>query len=197
MDALIIFIKNPELGKVKTRIAKTAGDEKALAIYKELMRHTQKVSLGVEANRHLLYSENINFQDNWSNETFQKYLQPNTDLGGRMNHAFKNAFEENEKVIIIGSDCASLTTEIVQEAFEALEENDFVVGPTYDGGYYLLGMKRYSPTVFEEIEWSTETVFEKTIGKINSLKSKYFLMPILSDIDYEEDWEKYGWQIKS
>ena len=196
MQVLIIFVKNPELGKVKTRIAKTAGNERALQIYIELMKHTRKIALATDASRLLFYSQEINRADDWSNEDFQKHLQVETDLGGRMSAAFAEAFKSHDKVVIIGSDCASLTPKIVQEAFDALDKNDFVVGPTFDGGYYLLGMRNFQPSVFENVEWSTESVFPTTIERINALDASYHLTERLSDIDFEEDWEKYGWTIE-
>ena len=110
-----------------------------------------------------------------------------------MQVAFRNAFEINQKVVIVGSDCASLTSEIIQQAFDQLDENDFVIGPALDGGYYLLGMRTFEPSVFEDIEWSTEQVLPQTISKIEVLNKRYYLLPALSDIDYEADWKKYGW----
>ena len=196
MQALIIFVKNPELGHVKTRIAKTAGNKRALQIYIELMKHTRKIATAIDTSRLLFYSQEINRADDWSNDDFQKHLQVETDLGGRMSAAFAEGFKTHEKVVIIGSDCASLTPAIVQEAFEALDKNDFVVGPTFDGGYYLLGMRRFQPSVFENVEWSTESVFPTTIERINVLGASYHLTERLSDIDFEEDWNKYGWEIK-
>lgn len=192
--ALIIFIKNIEKGKVKTRLASTVGDDKALQIYQALLNHTREVATKVSATRHLFYSNRIE-EDEWSKNDFEKYIQKGEDLGIRMANGFKKAFEKNDKVVIIGSDCASLTPQIVNQAFEKLEENDFVIGPAQDGGYYLLGMNKFMPSVFENIEWSTESVFEKTIQNIEYLNKKYDLLPTLSDIDYEEDWLKYGWEI--
>lgn len=195
-EALIIFIKNPTLGKAKTRIAQTVGDEKALQVYKELLNHTRQLAGSVEVNRLLYYSEFIDEQDEWSATDFDKRLQPSGDLGVRMANAFSEAFETNEKVIIIGSDCASLTKEIVNAAFKALDVNDFVIGPAKDGGYYLLGMKAFAPSVFENMEWSTEYVFKQTIARMDALNKTYALMPTLSDIDYWEDWLKYGWALQ-
>jgi len=194
-SALIIFIKNPEKGKVKTRIAKTAGEEKALAIYISLMEHTHQIALSVNCSRHLFYSQRIQQEDNWSSKNFKKLVQAEGNLGHKMATAFKTAFQQHQKVVIIGSDCASLTPAIVEEAFKQLDNHDFVVGPTFDGGYYLLGMSSYQSSVFEDIEWSTESVFPRTIENIDGLEASYFLMPILSDIDYEEDWDKYGWEL--
>lgn len=196
-NALIVFIKNPEIGKVKTRLAKTMGDEKALAIYKALMEHTRKIAEALPVNRRLFYSQFINESDTWSRDKFQKDLQIEADLGIKMATAFHTVFKENEKVVIIGSDCASLTPEIVQTAFDRLDEFPFVIGPAMDGGYYLLGMNQFTPAVFGDIEWSTETVCSTTIERINNLNKTYFLLPELSDIDYEEDWVKYGWELEA
>jgi rSAM/selenodomain-associated transferase 1 len=196
MDSIIIFIKNIERGKVKTRLAATVGDDQALKIYEALLEHTQKVVRAVNAERFLFYSSFIEKKDSWSGNFFNKKVQSQGDLGSRMSNAFLDVFEVDGKAIIVGSDCASLTPEIIKTALEKLDEYPFVVGPTFDGGYYLLGMNSYEPSVFEDIEWSTETVFPTTLLRMASLKKRCFFLPQLSDIDYEEDWLKYGWLIK-
>ncbi len=195
MSAIIIFIKNIEKGKVKTRLAATVGDEQALKIYQALLGHTRKVASAVDAERFLFYSSFIEKEDEWSDEFFNKKLQSKGDLGTRMSKAFEEVLEKNEKAIIVGSDCASLTPEILKLALDKLDEVPFVVGPTFDGGYYLLGMNRFEPSVFENIEWSTESVFPTTLSRIKDLGEECFLLPKLSDIDYEEDWVKYGWPL--
>ncbi|MEN0046280.1 MAG: TIGR04282 family arsenosugar biosynthesis glycosyltransferase [Bacteroidota bacterium] len=193
--ALLIFIKNPEKGKVKTRIAKTAGDEKAYQVYLELSMHTRKIAQKLNVDRLLFYSQFINDADDWEADVFQKYLQTDGDLGDRMVGAFEKAFEQHQKVVIIGSDCASLNSSIVEEAFAALDSHDFVLGPAKDGGYYLLGMSSLQVSVFNNIEWSTENVFAYTLRNIKNLDGSYTLMPVLSDIDYWEDWLEYGWEL--
>lgn len=195
-QALLIFIKNPELGKAKTRLAKTVGNEKALRIYKELLRHTRDLSLQVEATRLLFYSSFVDAEDEWNNAAFQKQLQTGKELGERMTNAFRAAFQAHEKVVIIGSDCAALTAQIIQTAFQALDTKDFVIGPAMDGGYYLLGMRQPDISVFENIAWSTDQVFPTTMKRIQALDKTYALLPELSDIDYWEDWLKYGWAVE-
>ena len=196
MDSIIIFIKNIERGKVKTRLAATVGDDQALKIYEAILEHTQKVVRAVNAERFLFYSSFIEKKDSWSGNFFNKKVQSQGDLGSRMSNAFLDVFGVDGKAIIVGSDCASLTHEIIKTALEKLDEYPFVVGPTFDGGYYLLGMNSYEPSVFEDIEWSTETVFPTTLLRMASLRKRCFFLPQLSDIDYEEDWLKYGWLIK-
>ena len=186
-QALLTFIKNPEKGKVKTRLAKTVGDDKALAIYKALLEHTRKIALAIKADRFLFYSQRINPTDNWSEKNFLKLVQVDGDLGFKMQEAFRHAFQTHQKVVIIGSDCASLTPSIVEEAFKQFDQHDFVIGPALDGGYYLLGMNSFYPAVFDGITWSTSTVLEETQQRIRSLQKTSYLLPALSDIDYEED----------
>ena len=195
MNALIIFIKNPEKGKVKTRLAATAGDDKALQIYLELLRHTKEIALQTEASRYLFYSQRINHKDDWPIEHFHKTLQKGEDLGEKMANSLEKVLQSNQKAVIIGSDCASLTSDIVNEAFDLLDKYDFVMGPALDGGYYLLGMCTFSPEVFENIEWSSPEVGSHTLLSIDQLGKTYSLLPLLSDIDYEEDWDKYGWEL--
>lgn len=194
-EALIIFIRNPELGKVKTRLAQRLGDEKTLQIYEALLGHTRKIALRLNVSRWLFYSHFIDSKDNWSNEAFTKRLQIEGDLGQKIRSGFEQAFQEHDKVLIIGSDCASLTAQIVQDGFDALDRDDFVLGPALDGGYYLLGMRQYTASLFEDIPWSTEEVAKLTLAKIEAMGASCHLLPALSDIDYAEDWEKYGWEL--
>ena len=193
--ALMIFVKNAELGKVKTRLASTVGDEQALKIYLALLDHTRKIAESLPVDRLLFYSRFIDREDKWPADKFQKHIQSGDDLGERMVDAFQRALVTYRKVIIVGSDCAGLSTEIVEQAFSLLEHHDFVVGPAIDGGYYLLGMKQLSPSLFREIEWSTEKVYTRTVERIEALEASYGVLPALSDIDRAEDWEKYGWPL--
>lgn len=194
-EALLLFIKNPEKGKVKTRLAATVGEEQALKIYLALLEHTRKVAQAVQVDRMLFYSSHVVNEDEWPNQAFQKYVQEGADLGDRMLNAFQLAFEKHQKVVIIGSDCASLTPAILQDAFDQLDHFPFVIGPATDGGYYLLGMKAPEPALFQHMEWSTDRVLPTTLDRIRNLGKLYHLLPELSDIDFEEDWERYGWEV--
>ena len=137
-QALIIFTRNPELGKCKTRLAKTIGDESALNVYIHLLKHTQKEAIKVDADRFVFYSEEICEHDLWDSKHFYKKLQQGDDLGQRMQNAFKQLFELGyAKVCIVGSDLLELQHDIVENAFKELETNEVVLGPAMDGGYYL------------------------------------------------------------
>jgi len=186
---LLIFIRNPRLGKVKTRLARTVGDAEALRIYHILLEKTRSAALGVVAERLLFYSDAINPDDEWPEADFQKKRQSEGDLGARMCGAFETAFAAGaRKALIIGSDCPQLTGARLQTAFDRLDEADFVLGPAPDGGYYLLGMKALEPSVFEDIEWSTEAVRTQTLEKIRAAGKTCSLLPVLTDVDTEADW---------
>jgi len=192
-QAFIIFIRNPELGKVKTRIAKEVGDQRALDVYRELLRQTREVALKIDIKRFLFYSESINHNDEWSNEDFNKVVQPKGDLGEKMSQAFQYVLSQYDQVIIIGSDCPKLNYSHIVNAFEQLNHHDVVIGPSLDGGYYLLGFSDYQATLFENINWSTDQVYPQTLMRIENAKLSYTTLEKLSDIDYWADWEKHGW----
>ncbi len=186
-NALIIFIKNPVPGKVKTRLARTIGEEKALAVYQKLVAHTQAICEKVDVDKFVYYSDFLDDINEWKD--CEPLLQSGIHLGERMENAFNQLFEDPayEKAVIIGSDCYELTAEIIKEAFTRLNHYDVVIGPAFDGGYYLLGMKQLHTALFENKTWSTSTVLQQTISDLNQLQISYFLLPELSDIDEEKD----------
>ena len=186
--ALIIFAKNLEEGKVKTRLAKDVGPVNALIVYKHLLDHTRQISSKVDADRLLFYSRTIQVSDEWPVNDFQKHLQSGGDLGLRMLNAFDQAFSDGyTRVIIIGSDCLELTSDLLSGAFEQLKDHDFVIGPANDGGYYLLGMNSPHPALFENKVWSTQSVFEHTVAQMKSLSKTIYILPQLSDVDTIDD----------
>ena len=188
--ALIIFTRNPELGKCKTRLAASIGDESALEIYKYLLQHTAKLSEKVKADKYVFYSESIKREDIWNATIFNKKLQQGNDLGERMENAFTELFELGyEKVIIIGSDLLDLSSDDVNEAFDFLNENDAVIGPAKDGGYYLLGMKNMHSKVFKHKKWGTSIVLENTLSDLKD--STISMLKELNDIDTFEDMKHY------
>lgn len=190
-ERLLIFVKNPAIGKVKTRLAATLGDKKALEVYKALMAYTQHVTAEIDVNRQVWYSSHVDDADSWSTEHYEKRLQKGNDLGVKMNHAFDKAFDEGcTKVVIIGSDCPELTSNHIRIAFLKLDEIDCVIGPSEDGGYYLLGLSKRVPELFKDKEWSTETVLKEAAETLNSHRLSYELLEELNDIDNEDDLNK-------
>ncbi|WP_432411828.1 TIGR04282 family arsenosugar biosynthesis glycosyltransferase [Rasiella sp. SM2506] len=185
-NALIIFTRNPELGKCKTRLAATIGNEAALEIYKFLIVHTVKISTEVIADKFVYYSEERRKNDYWNDATFSKKTQHGSDLGIRMENAFNEVFALGyERAIIIGSDMYDITAAAIDEAFRKLASNNFVLGPAEDGGYYLLGMKTIQPDIFRNKKWGTETVQKETLADLKD--ESVALLAEKNDVDYYED----------
>jgi uncharacterized protein len=187
-NLLIIFYRNPELGKVKTRLAKTLGDENALAIYLHLSSHTRAITENLMVDKVIYYSDFVDTEDAWANSTFQKKIQTGSDLGEKMRSAFATEFNNGyEKIIIIGTDCLELDEKIIQQGFDSLQKYDSVIGPAKDGGYYLLGIRKLIPELFINKKWSSDTVASDTTNDLTRLGYSYTQLPRLSDVDEERD----------
>lgn len=189
--ALIIFQKNAVLGKVKTRISVDVGDALAMEIYQELVRHTHEVCRNVDVQKFLFFSDFIPDETSEYGQEYHFEVQAGSDLGSKMANAFERIFSKGyEEIIILGTDCGELETRIVEEAFLLLENNEVVIGPARDGGYYLLGMKKLIEDLFVDIPWSTEKVLFLTMEKLENKSISYELLEILADVDRIEDWKK-------
>lgn len=195
--ALIVFIKNPELGRVKTRLAADLGEATALEIYLSLLDHTRKTAIGIEANRYIYYSRFIEEEDEWHTRHFQKALQAGTSLGQRMTNAFEEVLNKHEKAIIIGSDCPGINPDLIHLGFDLLSVSDVVLGPSIDGGYYLIGLKRPQPQLFTKMPWSSDKVLPETRKRLRESRLLWEELPVLADIDVANDWEQWGWPLSS
>lgn len=189
-SAILIFQKNAELGKVKTRLAKDVGNESALEIYNQLCELTHEVCKEVPVDKHLYFSSFIP-EIHPTEPSYFFHIQKGEDLGERMSNAFGEMFRKGyQKLLIIGTDCPEISTQLLLEAFSLLEESEVVLGPAEDGGYYLLGMGRYFPQLFQNIHWSTSEVVNQTKNILESGNISYRLLPVRTDIDTLEDWIK-------
>ncbi|HEX6983348.1 MAG TPA: TIGR04282 family arsenosugar biosynthesis glycosyltransferase [Balneolaceae bacterium] len=189
---LIVFIKNPIKGRVKTRLAESIGDERALQVYRELLEVTKSVSDQLNCHRQVWYSHFIDDDDLWTDDGYEKRLQEGGDLGERMKNSFRKAFDEGaSKVVIIGSDCPGLTSEVIKQAYDALDNDDLVIGPSKDGGYYLLGMNTFHPELFDDKPWSSSQVLNQTIKQAKKQELSFKLLTELNDIDTKEDLDKF------
>jgi len=183
---LLIFTRNPELGKCKTRLAATIGDQAALDIYMILLRHTAEITKDLNCSKEVHYTEEPSTNDLWDKMTYSKHLQKGKDLGERMYNAFKSGFQKGyEKIIIIGSDIYDLNSETIEEAFTEMVNSDYVIGPAADGGYYLIGMKSLNNEIFLNKTWGTNNVLNETLNNLGHKKVK--LLQIKNDIDVYED----------
>lgn len=185
-DLLIIFTRNPELGKCKTRLAATVGNKTALEIYEFLLEHTVGITRKIVPDKVVYYSEAIWENDIWPNAVYDKKLQKGDDLGEKMLNAFNEGFNAGyEHIIIIGSDLYDLSEKDLIDAFDRLRENDFVLGPAQDGGYYLLGMNRPKISLFQNKDWGKSTVLTATLSNLEG--EKYTLLDTRNDVDIYED----------
>lgn len=190
-NAIIIFQKNLVLGKVKTRLAATVGNQQALEIYSDLVAFTYRQAIEVKnADIWVFFSET--FEE--ISESFQDHItatmvQQGADLGERMQNAFTILFGMGySQVVLIGTDCPEITPEIIDNALDCLNRNETVIGPAVDGGYYLIGMDKVLPQLFSQIPWSTDKVFNLTLERIKQENLSHYILPTLSDIDSEKDW---------
>ena len=186
---IMVFVRNPELGRVKTRLAKTIGDQAALEIYEILSKHTAKIISEIDSDKLIFYSEKIQDNDIWTVINCKKQIQTKGDLGQKMLDAFQYGFSLGyKKIIIIGSDLYSLRPKHIESAFEQLENYDVVIGPALDGGYYLLGLNSVIPEIFKQKQWSTSSILKDTLSDLK--KFNVNLLKPLNDIDTYEDLKK-------
>lgn len=188
---LIIFARNPELGKVKQRLAAKLGDEKALHVYERLLSYTWQITHQLPVEKEIHWSDGVPLGSCWEAD-YKQLLQQGDDLGERIELAFERAFARGmQRVIIIGSDCRELTQEHLEEAFELLGKHGAVVGPAEDGGYYLLGLRRMYQGIFRMMPWGTDQIAKRTLETLHSQEVDVTLLPKLSDIDRPDDLEPW------
>ncbi|MDZ4747738.1 MAG: TIGR04282 family arsenosugar biosynthesis glycosyltransferase [Saprospiraceae bacterium] len=187
---LIVFLRLPEKGKVKTRLAATLGEDAALKIYNDLICITLDLVSVSEIPTYLFYAGGLPHPPE-RNIRFSYHHQSDGDLGSKMADALSIVLNNHKKALIIGSDCPDLTPEILHTCCQSLDEKDIVLGPTEDGGYYLLGCKALNPALFANIKWGTPSVLGQTIEKIQGENLSYCLLQKLQDIDTAEDWNRY------
>lgn len=190
---MIIFVKNPVPGKVKTRLAATVGDKTACNIYLRLLEHTESISRASSLPRYVYYDETVTSDDLWTHPDTVKRKQSDGDLGERMHDACAEVLKEYPHAIIIGSDCGELTDDHLEQAADSLKHCDIVIGPTVDGGYYLIGLTQVMPGLFINMPWSTSAVFDQTIQQIIERSLSFKLLQRLSDVDTHDDWLRLGW----
>ncbi len=196
-NVLMVFVKNAIPGTAKTRIGRVKGNDVAMKIYLKLLTYTRDTIQGLSSIRKVvLFNKHIETDGIWSSDVFSRRMQITGDLGEKMEAAFRQEFEAGaQKVVIIGSDCADLEDVDIQDAYARLDQNDVVLGPAEDGGYYLLGMTSMHDFLFRDMPWSTEELLPQTCSRISEKDLTYSLLTVKSDIDYWEDWVKLGWSL--
>src|SRR5687768_15135979 len=177
---LIVFLRLPVKGKVKTRIAATAGIDNALKIYNQLTTITLNLASSLEIPVYLFYEGGL--PEEGHENSFYYFEQAEGDLGQKMETAIQLILQKHSKAIIIGSDCPELSAGDIHSTIHQLEGQDFVIGPATDGGFYLLGCNKFLPGMFEDIQWSTPQVRDSLIKNIQAAGSSYQQLRMLHDI---------------
>ena len=195
---LLIFAREPVLGRVKTRLAADIGQEAALAVYRELLGITADAATAAQvpatvwlAEAPMPTADPTLPRPEWPGLPWQ-VQPPAGSLGERMAQAFATAFAAGaSRAVIIGTDCPGLSAELLREAFEQLTTHDVVVGPADDGGYYLLGLRELQPDLFANKNWSTATVLPDTLADAARLGLSVAQLPVLHDVDSGKDLETW------
>lgn len=192
-NALICFLKFPDPGRVKTRLAADLDDpEVAAALYEALAERVVTEIYPLDAG----YDVFLFVDDHTDLDRYREWLgadwryrpQSNGDLGERLSDAFAECFETGyRKVAVIGSDCVGLDQEFIETMFQNLDHNTAVMGPSMDGGYYLLAVKEHSPWLFDDMPWSTEEVQQITKDRIENREGTLYMLPEKRDVDTLED----------
>ena len=188
-----MFVKEPKLDFVKTRLAKKLGNQFTLELYKAFVHDLINTFKGQEFDFKLCAYPNLDLINNTFGD-FNNFLQVEGDLGVKMCKAFEGQFKLGyEKITLIGSDTPHITRQMMDESFNELDSNDIVLGPSLDGGYYLIAFNKSSflnsKDIFQDISWSTELVLKQTLQKLNN--EKVYLHKILNDIDILEDLKAF------
>jgi len=206
MARIAVFTKYPEGGKVKTRLAKDIGEDKAARLHKEMTEFALSNLWPLISQGHKLEvrfdGATLDQMISWLGDGLEYEQQGDGELGVRMARAIADGLKKDkEPVIVVGSDCPEINAELVLEAIEACKHSDIVIGPAFDGGYYLIGMKNFEPDLFEHITWGSSTVFEETIRKAKKLGLSVCSLTLLKDVDRFGDIEifdkakrKIGWK---
>jgi len=192
---LLVFTRYPELGKAKTRLIPALGVQGATELHRQLAewaiaqgrqlqdRHRESIKLVV-----YFTGSTIQAMQTWLGADLVYRSQVQGDLGEKLYRAIDLGFaQETERIVVIGTDCPSLTPTLLAQAFHALASHDLVIGPAADGGYYLIGLSHPIPELFQGIDWGTSEVFAQTLNIADSLDLSYSLLPVLTDIDRPED----------
>jgi rSAM/selenodomain-associated transferase 1 len=198
---VILFVKFPEKGQVKSRLAQLMDEDLVLRLYENMVLDTIDMLIRGRFPLRICFTP-PDARDRileWLGQGYRAFPQTGDDLGDRMENAFERVFSEGvEDALLIGSDIPGLTAEVMDEAFTALLKNEAVIGPARDGGYYLIGFKKgaFEPVIFHDMVWSTKTVFCETMDKLHDASLKVHVLPELTDVDTVEDLKTLMSQVK-
>ena len=192
-EKLIVFVKAPRPGAVKTRLAKDIGAPAAGAAYRQLVETLLNRLRGLGGVEVCFSPDDAASEvQHWLKEGWSSSPQGDGDLGQRLQSAFQRAFHAGAKrVAIIGSDCPAVRVEDIREAWVGLQTHEVVLGPATDGGYWLIGLRQSQPNLFRGVHWSTESVFAETIQRVRRAGLSVQLLRELADVDTDREWRAF------
>ncbi len=191
--SLLIFIKYPREGYVKTRLAASIGEKAATLLYRDFVDIGLKRLQELKPFNCTIYfdpQEEENAVRHWLGDRFFYLAQPEGDLGVRLQAGFNRELQYYSRVIVIGSDSPDVPLEYVERGSLELQKREAVIGPAVDGGYYLIGLSRPIPELFQDIPWSTDRVFQSTIDIMKFMSIDYAILPEWYDVDTESDYRR-------
>ena len=192
-NLLIMFVRNTIRGKVKSRLAGDIGPDTALDIYIRMLEHLQRTTRDLPFDKAVYYSDFIETSDIFDSEHYDKFLQSGGNRGERMHHAFSHAFDAGYKrVVMVCSDCFEISRSHIIDAFESLRDADTVLGPSTDGNYYLIGMRKFLPQLFINKTWDGENIFLDTMLDLRKNGISFRLLETLSDMETFEKVRRSG-----
>jgi uncharacterized protein len=198
--AIVVMAKQPEPGKVKTRLCPPLSPEQAADLYEALFLDTVSLVSGIEqTDLFVAYDPDTarNFFSRIVSSSVKCIPQVRGDLGDRLvKISHQIFFLGYGKIIILASDTPLLPQDVIRSAIERLDEIDVVLGPCDDGGYYLIGLRFCAPALFAGIPWSTSQVLDRTIRRAQEAGMTWELLPPCYDIDTWEDAERLRKDLK-
>ncbi len=194
-ETLILFTRFPLAGRAKTRLIPRLGADGAAQIQREMTEHVAGRVWPLLKRRGVKLE--VRFEDGsqgdmrrWLGNAFNFSPQGDGDLGARMRRSTNEAFESGaEAVVVIGADCPDLDAAVVEHALDSLRTHPLVFGPAKDGGYYLVGLRKKMPQLFEDIAWGTSSVLATSAAKAREIGVEPFVLQELSDVDEPDDLE--------
>jgi len=193
-NVLIIFVKYPQEGFVKTRLARAIGKENASELYRLFVETILARIKDKNFTRVIFYSPASKRKEikRWLGEDLALYPQKGKDLGEKISNAFRFAFKSGAKrTVVIGTDSPALNKKLILDAFKKLKDTQCVLGPAFDGGYYLIGSNSFYEEVFQHIDWSSDNVFKQTLRAIKKLRIIFSLLDKELDIDNKDDLRNF------
>jgi uncharacterized protein len=199
MHHLIVFTRYPHPGQAKTRLIPALGSAGAADLHRQMAEHTMAQVRQLQQTDPIAVEVQFTGADRaamqaWLGDEWVYRHQSEGDLGDRMAQAIQSAVQAGaQSVLVIGTDCPHVDTLLLAQAFQSLQTHDLVIGPASDGGYYLIGLTQVIPELFQNMPWSTDRIFPRTIAIAQQQHLSIALLPVLTDVDYPDDlsiWEQ-------